>query len=91
MNVIKETLWSKLQDLTGSILELVDINMSDLELEIGEVFKTRFIEGIITEKIAEEILWYQDTEEGCDSKGRKFQSATREGNKIIIKFHRRAL
>jgi hypothetical protein len=86
----RETIWSTLNDTTGSILEHVDITKQNLEIIVGEKFITRLHEGMVTEKVAEEILWYQDTEEGCDSKGRKYYSASRDGNKIMIKFLRTA-
>ena len=63
MEKIKETDWSKLSELSASILEYVDITRKDLTLTIGEVFETNFIEEIVTEKVANEIVRYQDSEE----------------------------
>lgn len=90
MKQVKESLWSKLNDTTATILEFVDITRENLELIIGEEFKTRFHRGIVTDKVAEEILWYQNTDEACNDDGNKVYFATREGNKILITFLRTA-
>lgn len=52
----KESIWSKLTDITSTILEYVDISMSNIELTIGNKFETPYNSGIVTEQVAEELL-----------------------------------
>jgi hypothetical protein len=82
---MKETLWSKLTDTAGNILEHVDISRQGLELELGDVFDNGYSKGTVTEQVIKDILWYQTTKEG---KG--YYEAYQEGNKLFIKFLKRA-
>lgn len=85
MSLLKETLWSKLTDTAGTILEYVDITECNMELMKGEEFVTQLHIGNITQQVIDDILWYQTTKEG---KGH--YKASFDGNKLSIKFIKKA-
>lgn len=51
--------WSKLNNITTNILELVDINKNDMHFKIGEIFEGKYTKGIVTMEIANELIEYQ--------------------------------